>query len=1809
MASFRDPGSLRLEKLEDLFSEESNFYSVESFLDALICLFDECCSSTLRKEKSVTEFVEITKPIINKVKSLRLSREDFEVLKVIGRGAFGEVAVVKMKNTDKVFAMKILNKWEMLKRAETACFKEERDVMVHGDRQWITNLHYAFQDDKNLYLIMDYYVGGDLLTLLSKFEIKLPEDMAQFYMAEMVLAIDAVHNLGYVHRDIKPDNVLMDINGHIKLADFGSCLKLQGDGYVHSNVAVGTPDYISPELLRAMEDGQGRYGAECDWWSLGVCMYEMLYGETPFYAESLVETYGKIMSHQEFLDFPDDIEVSEAAIDLIKRLICSRDERLGNRGLEDFRHHPFFAGINWETLRDSEAPYKPEVSSPTDTSNFDVEVCSPDFTPCNTKPPNVNAAFTGHHLPFIGFTYTHGSSLSDNKKAVKSKDKNSIESKIERLEKEKEELVKKLLLYTTNQPNVSLTTSQQPPIDPISTTNNNIDAYEKMIAQLKDEVQILKKRLADETLNSSKMTKDVNVEELEDKIRELKDKNRKLVMEKSDLQREIDEISDRLHVSTSECKEAIKHREIAKQDYQELNSNLIDANKAILKAETSLKEKQSECHQLQEKFDTLKSELKGNTLAMKEMEAKIKKYESELADKVCLIETLQNQLNSINSTTKSEEVNLLNDEIQRLTQKHSETIKNETAKAKESIEQWKTLYEEQMRVVEEKNSLIDKLMEDKAELIKDHQTHIESIENLYERHIKKLNEDLTDSLSKNETLKFDMEHLEESIRTSCFNNKELQELLNMVKDEQEVRDFFENFTTRMSSEIDAIRGKKNGDSSTVTPGDENVNTFNTTSTIDRGWGSIRLQRQGKIAKLEAEQSLQAEIREKQRLATELKRAREAFLVSTSQISDLETQVAKGKKEIEGKEKENESLRIQLLNLSKQLIGANEINPNYPGMRYSFENNRSNVNGFYGIPHDAPNYALSNYCRPISSNRVDSRLNNTNTSSQSHNYCNAEFDASSMSNSRTNRDIIISPPRFKDSNSQSSISVTTSNTSQIPQHKSHRFVNVCFKMPTKCGYCTTILVGLERQGIFCQDCQYSCHVSCAQKGLTQCPVPKEELRPLGIDPQTGIGTAYEGLVKVPKPKGIKSGWQTTYVVVCDFKLYLYDCVLEKNKISSIEPSIRRVLDMKDPDFAVSCVGENDVIHASRSDIPKIFRITTSQIHTCPGADSRQNGLNTTGSNGSSNSGNVLIDASGLRQYILVMADTEDEKKKWITALNELKNILKRSKLADKSAFIVKEICDVSSLPMLRSVQCGTIIDKNRIVMGSSEQGLLCIDLDSETFVPIGGEKENHKRNVEKVEYDGEEQLLIVMTGPTKERMIRLIPVIAMDGRDYKWIKISDTKNCHDFCVGKGISNNSSCHCICVAIKKSVFVYQIDRSEKRHSKVRELAMPGEPQCLTIINSCLIVGAPSTFRCWDLGTNNQTTLVNLEDSSLHFLNETTNTAKLVIDISGINNSRSTLDISMSISNDQKEYLLVFQKLGIYVDGNGRRSRSQELMFPSPAINGFSYMVPYLCAFAENHVDIFNVVNCEWIQTINLRNALPLCNSGVLTTCLVNDTPYLVLLSSLMTEEDPVIIPSKSTLTAKSMAKRRRKFSMKNKNDDPKGSLDRKSHLLISGPSNFVHISHLGPNSGQELQHMIDIKGQQPSSNVLLNNSGTSMGAIQSTTEKIRSLMPPIMRSTTSSTISSNQQNNSFRESEILQRSRPLSSHSKNSDNSYNKDSKQHNNINEDSTDSYYMEPNQSFNTSISSNNRKSEMGISLEPPAISPPPPVPTNNDGQK
>ncbi|XP_078612644.1 rho-associated protein kinase 1-like isoform X1 [Branchiostoma floridae x Branchiostoma japonicum] len=360
----------RLARLEQRVRDLKCEINIDGLLDGIAALVTDCNFPALRKNKNVDNFLTRYEKWVEFIEENRLKAEDFDMIKVIGRGAFGEVQLVRHKKTQKVYAMKLLSKFEMIKRSESAFFWEERDIMAHANSEWIVQLHYAFQDPKYLYMVMEYMPGGDLVNLMSNYDV--PEKWAKFYCAEVVLALHAIHSMGFVHRDVKPDNMLLDARGHLKLADFGTCMKMDDNGMVRSDTAVGTPDYISPEVLKS-QGGDGYYGRECDWWSVGVFLYEMLVGDTPFYADSLVGTYGKIMDHKNSLGFPDDVEMSKEAKNLICAFLSDRSVRLGRNGVEEIRRHPFFQNDQWtwETIRDIEAPFIPELESDIDARYFE----------------------------------------------------------------------------------------------------------------------------------------------------------------------------------------------------------------------------------------------------------------------------------------------------------------------------------------------------------------------------------------------------------------------------------------------------------------------------------------------------------------------------------------------------------------------------------------------------------------------------------------------------------------------------------------------------------------------------------------------------------------------------------------------------------------------------------------------------------------------------------------------------------------------------------------------------------------------------------------------------------------------------------------------------------------------------------------------------------------------------------------------------------------------------------------------------------------------------------------------------------------------------------------------------------------------------------------------------------------------------------------------------------------------------------------------------------------------------------------------
>ncbi|VVC88965.1 unnamed protein product [Leptidea sinapis] len=401
MGTVKDEERLRrLRLLEEKLCDPRSSGNVDCLLDTVTALVSDCDHPAIRRMKNVEAYTSRYEQFASEIVDLRLKAADFDLIKVIGRGAFGEVQLVRHKSTHHVYAMKLLSKVEMIKRSDSTFFWEERHIMAHANSEWILKLHFAFQDHKYLYMVMDYMPGGDLVSLMSNYDI--PEKWAKFYTMEIVLALDVIHGMGFVHRDVKPDNMLIDKYGHLKLADFGTCMRMGPDGLVRASNAVGTPDYISPEVLQS-QNGEGVYGRECDWWAVGIFLYEMLIGDPPFYADSLVGTYGKIMDHRNSLQFPEDIDISKDAKSLIRGLLTERTKRLGKNSVDEIKQHPFFVNDQWsfENLRDSVPPVVPELSGDDDTRNFDDIEKSDALDELFPVPK----AFVGNHLPFVGFTY------------------------------------------------------------------------------------------------------------------------------------------------------------------------------------------------------------------------------------------------------------------------------------------------------------------------------------------------------------------------------------------------------------------------------------------------------------------------------------------------------------------------------------------------------------------------------------------------------------------------------------------------------------------------------------------------------------------------------------------------------------------------------------------------------------------------------------------------------------------------------------------------------------------------------------------------------------------------------------------------------------------------------------------------------------------------------------------------------------------------------------------------------------------------------------------------------------------------------------------------------------------------------------------------------------------------------------------------------------------------------------------------------------------------------------------------------------
>lgn len=297
--------------------------------------------------------------------------EDFEILKLIGKGTFGQVFQVRKKDTQRIYAMKVLSKKVIIQKKEVQHTIGERNILVRtatSDSPFIVGLKYSFQTPADLYLVTDYMSGGELFWHLQR-EGRFMEDRAKFYIAELILALRHLHQYNIVYRDLKPENILLDANGHIALCDFGLSKANLSKGDT-TNTFCGTTEYLAPEVLL----DEAGYTKMVDFWSLGVLVFEMCCGWSPFYAEDTQQMYKNIAFGK--VRFPRDALSTEGR-NFVKGLLNRNpNHRLGAKGdADELMAHPFFSDVDWKALgrKALVPPFKPKLKGELDTSNFDPE--------------------------------------------------------------------------------------------------------------------------------------------------------------------------------------------------------------------------------------------------------------------------------------------------------------------------------------------------------------------------------------------------------------------------------------------------------------------------------------------------------------------------------------------------------------------------------------------------------------------------------------------------------------------------------------------------------------------------------------------------------------------------------------------------------------------------------------------------------------------------------------------------------------------------------------------------------------------------------------------------------------------------------------------------------------------------------------------------------------------------------------------------------------------------------------------------------------------------------------------------------------------------------------------------------------------------------------------------------------------------------------------------------------------------------------------------------------------------------------------
>jgi len=292
----------------------------------------------------------------------QMSLDQFEQSVTLGTGTFGRVYLVRHKPTDKYYAMKTLKKTEVVRLKQVEHINSEKQILSSIRHPFIVNLYRSFQDEKYLFMLLEYVIGGEMFLHLRRAG-RFSNEVTRFYAAEIVLALEYLHSLNIVYRDLKPENLLIDQQGHIKITDFGFSKRVEDRTWT----LCGTPEYLAPEIIQSKGHGKA-----VDWWALGILIFEMLAGYPPFYDDNPFGIYEKILGGR--IQFPAHFDPN--AKDLIRKLLAAdRTRRLGNLkgGAADIKNHKWFRGVDWEQLYQKKivAPIIPEVKHAGDTVYFE----------------------------------------------------------------------------------------------------------------------------------------------------------------------------------------------------------------------------------------------------------------------------------------------------------------------------------------------------------------------------------------------------------------------------------------------------------------------------------------------------------------------------------------------------------------------------------------------------------------------------------------------------------------------------------------------------------------------------------------------------------------------------------------------------------------------------------------------------------------------------------------------------------------------------------------------------------------------------------------------------------------------------------------------------------------------------------------------------------------------------------------------------------------------------------------------------------------------------------------------------------------------------------------------------------------------------------------------------------------------------------------------------------------------------------------------------------------------------------------------